>query len=193
MSGLFASFKSDARRRWKLLAITAIVILALVSSSYAHWRITAPSSPALYVTATIPPLELRMELDKREFQQGEEVVVRLSLKNIESEKVDVGFPQWAASNDDPGVRHVLNFVVRDANDTIVYIRFELFFQSVVDFSLEPGEQHSEILKWTQTYNQEPYAGQPFKTGTYKIIGQTSSYDVWPKSRFETPPITITIV
>jgi hypothetical protein len=182
---------SSIQKRWKLLGIALVGLIASASTVYAYWKITTPSSPTLYVTATSPPLELRMELDKTQFQLGETVIVRLFLKNIASQRVEVSFPHWAGG-DDPPVRHVLNFVVRDMNDIIVYIRFTSFFLSIYEFILEAGEQKIETLRWTQIYNEEPYSGQSVGTGTYKIVGQTVKYDTWPRSALETPPISITI-
>ena len=178
------------------MGLTTVIVIAMASIVYAYWRINAPSSPTLYVTATYPPLELRMELEKTEFQQGEKVAILLFLKNIGNEPVEIGFPKWSAWRGDTQ-RHVLNFIVKAENDTTVYIHFRTFYLSVYGFTLESGEQRIETLEWAQTYNQDPYSGQPFKLGEYKIIGQTMTYGILGKDlpkghRLETPPITITI-
>ena len=189
-----AYLKSSLRKHWKLLGLALVIVIVLSSSAYAYWRVNAPI-PALYVTATYPPLELRLELEKTEFQQGEKVVILLFLKNIGSEPVEIRFNQWWDAGDDH--RHVIRFIVQDENDTSVYIYPILMFLSVYDVVLEPGEQRIETYEWTQTYNQDPYYGQSFKLGAYKVIGETMTFGIvgrnLPKGhRLETPPIAITI-
>ena len=170
-------------RRWKLLGLSAAIILVSASVIYVYWRIHVPSSPILWVTATSPPLELRMELDKTEFQPNETITVNLFLKNIGSETVEIIFHHiWGYD-----VRHVLNFIIKDTNGTIVYRHFGMMRLALYPIVLGRGEQRTEILEWNQT----------LKPGTYKIMGQSMTYSIvgrnLPKGhRLETPLMTVTI-
>ena len=193
-SCLFAYLKTSMHRHWKLLGLALVIVIALSSSAYAYWRINA-SSPSLYVTATYPPLELRLELEKAEFQLEENVTVHLCLKNVDSKPVEIGFSSFCIG-DTPPFRRVLRFIVKDENGTDVYMHPVIMFLAVYDFVLQPGEQRIETYEWAQTYSLDPYAGQPFKPGKYQIMGQTLNYgirgDLLRDPILETPRITITI-
>lgn len=153
--------------------------------------ITVTITPPPRVTATYPPLELSMNLSKTAYQQNETIAVSLFLTNKGSETVEIIFPQeWVWD-------HVLRFIVKDENDTTVYLHPTLMYFAVYELVLEPGEQRIETYEWNQTYNLGPYYEQPFKLGTYKIIGQTMNYGIPGKNlpkghRLGTPPITLTI-
>jgi len=184
---LSASLKRSVGRHWKVLGLTAVILVTLASSAYAYWRINAPSSASLYVTATSPPLELRMELEKTELQLNETIIVRLFLTNIGSEKITIVFNYM---ND------MVGFIVEDENDTEVFVHPEMFLTAVRKVDLEPGDQISEMLKWSQKGNRPGNYGLSVSAGTYKIIGRTGKFGIVGKNlpkgyRIETPLITIT--
>jgi hypothetical protein len=178
-------------RRWKLFSLSIVIIFVLAASIYAYWRINAPSPSTLCVTATTPPLELRMELDKTEFQQNETIVVSLFLTNKGNEPVALSFTYFNG--------HV-GFIVKDENDTEVYVHSIMHLCLVDDVVLKPGEQITapwdDPTEWNQKGNMPgKYYGILVPPGTYKIIGCTGrvSFVGGPESgRIETPPITLTI-
>lgn len=187
------------RRHWKLLGLVAVALLGLASSVYAYWRINTPHSSTPYVTATSPPLELRMELDKTEFQQGETVRIRFYLTNIDENPVRIAF---AYRN------FIFGFIVKDENNTRVFLHPVIQITALKDVILKTGDQLNETLEWTQEFNQGSASGHPFKTGAYKIIGRTGTFylaegdwsetstfgDIsWgPLSQIETPTLAIVI-
>lgn len=179
------------RKHWKLLGLTTVIIISFASIAYAYWRNSA-SSPTLYVTATYPPLELRMELEKTEFQQNETIVIHLFLKNIGDETITIVFTY---AND------LVGFIVKDENDTEVYVHPITFLTAVEKVDLEPGDQITEYwwfpTEWDQKGNLAgKYDSIPVPPGTYKIIGRTGRFSIVgktsPRGRIETPAIAITI-
>ena len=184
------SFKG---RRWKLLGLSVVIIFVLASSAYVYWRINAPPSSTLCVTATSPPLELRMELDKTEFQQNETIVVSLFLTNKGSEPVTLAFGYQT---------DLVGFLVKDENDTEVYVHPHVYLPLTCDIVLEPDEQITSRAGYPTEWNQKgnlagKYYGKLVPPGTYKIIGSTVQFGIvdqtGPESgRIETPPITVTI-
>jgi hypothetical protein len=184
---LFSSLKRSVGRHWKVLGLTAVILVALASSAYAYWRINAPLSPTSYATATSPPLELRMELEKTQFQLNETIIVHLFLTNIGSEKVTIIFSY---------MNYMVGFVVEDENGTKVFEQPMGYLCTIKEVILEPGDQISETLEWHQVCNIHPFDHQPFALGTYRIIGRTGYHSIGGfeslPERFDTPPITITI-
>jgi hypothetical protein len=190
---------SSKGRRWKLLGLSVVTILALASSAYVYWRINAPPSSTLCVTATSPPFEFRMELDKKEFQLSETVAIRMSLKNIDEKPVRIAF-----SNEN----FIFGFEVKDENDTRVFLRPVWLRPAIEDVILQPSDQLNETLEWSQEASQGSAYGQSFEVGAYKIIGRTGTFylaegnwnetstfgDIsWgPLPQIETPSIAITV-
>jgi len=88
------SFRSlFASRKHRAALISAALILVLAVSTYAYLR-SLPPAAGPRVSLVSPPLEFSMELDKAEFQQGENVTVRLYLKNVSNETIEVGWGSY---------------------------------------------------------------------------------------------------
>lgn len=188
--GLSTYLKSSMRRHWKLLGLIAIIVIAMASTTYAYWLVNAPSSATLYVTATYPPLELRMELEKTEFQQGEEIPVHLSLRNLNDEQVNITFCEMG---------HYVDFRVLDKKNTEVFIYYAGALTALDEVILGPYDQIDRTFPWTQISNRPgEYDGKQVPAGTYKIIGFTGCIiqidleEFIPAFQFETPPMEITI-
>ena len=183
------SFKG---RRWKLLGLATVVFVALASSVYAYWRINASATP--YVTATSPPLELRMELDKTEYLLNETVAIHLSLKNIGDKTIKMFVPS---------LQQFVGFVIKDENNTVVLDFPYGGLLAIDDATLEPGGQISRTFDWPQIGHYPDGHGGVYQDsvppGTYHIIGRTEPYWIGSFDAFEhwtpwieTPPITLTI-
>lgn len=189
-------------RHWKVLGLVLIASLTSVSGAYAYWRLNAQPSSTPYSTAVSPPLELRLELDKTEFQLGETVVMRLFLKNIGDQTLTIDLahrdrpPAWG------------RFIVKHANDTRFFNWPEMDFPMADRFSIDPGEQVNRTFEWDQLGYGFDSNGRiielrkPASPGTYKIIGRTEDgvsgrgiavIEVQRTIKMETPPIVITIV
>lgn len=193
LSGWFLS-------HWKVLGLVLIAVLALASGVYAYWRFNTRTPSAPYTASVWPPLELRMELDKTQFQLGEMLTIRLFLKNINDANVKIAFSEGAIR---------LGFLVLDENGSVVFKMPLMTVESVEEVSLEPNGQISRVREWYQIGNiPNEYYEKQVPMGIYTIIGRTSpilsmpGYDLPPPSprrgsdpplrRIETPPIMITI-
>jgi hypothetical protein len=192
VSCLYAFLKNSLRRSWKLWGLAAVVLVALASSGYAYWRSNASPSSSLYVTATKPPIELRMELDKTEFQLNETVAIHLLLKNIGDGTIKIFFPYMNGG---------LGYVVKDANGVEIF-NFPLGgLCAIEEVTLDPGRQVTKALDWSQIgrpSNGDFGATYSVPSGTYYIIGRTELYlidsleaEQWTPW-IATPSITITI-
>lgn len=191
-SGLLAFWRRSVWRQWKLWGAAAVIVVALASSVYAYWAINAPGSPTLYVTATSPPLELRMELDKAAFARNETVAIHLALKNIGAETITIFAPF---------IDGFVGFIVKDGNGTVVLDYPSGGFAAVDEATLEPGDQLRKTFDWTQFGH---YPGESsgvireaVPPGTYQILGRTDralsySSEVGDWVDITTPAITITI-
>jgi hypothetical protein len=188
-------------RYWKILSLASITILALISGAYAYWRVNTQPSSAPYSIAVFPPLELRLELDKTEFQQGEVVVVRVSLTNIGDKNITLSFPSWGD----------IGFHVKDNNGELVDMGGPIspgfLIASVRNLPLPAGSKIERVLNWTQqrTWIDDPSLWSPGEEypqvppGTYKIVARTLTFSIYDSNGFvahsdelETPQIRITI-
>jgi len=182
-------------RRLKLLVLSTVAILVSASAIYVYWRISAPPSSTLCVTATQPPLELRMELEKTEFQLNETVAIHLSLKNIGNKMIRVFFPY---------IGKTVGFIVKDADSNVVYDFPYSGFTGIGEVILKSGVQINKTFHWSQIsfYNDGPDDGysDPVSPGTYYIAGRSELYSIaeslelvehWAL-RIETQSITIKV-
>lgn len=177
------SFKG---RRWKLLGLSVVAIFAFASSAYVYWKISASPSSTLYVTATSPPLELRMELDKTEFQLNETITAHLFLKNIDDKVIKMIFP-WVGNR--------FYFTVKASNGTLIYQSPRGVLQALDKATLDPNEVVQASHEWPKLRNILPnfdtpvgeLQSKPVPPDSYMIIGHTEA-----SPTLETPPITLTI-
>jgi len=183
-----SSFKE---RRWKLFGLSVVIIFVLASSAYIYWRINAPP-PTLCVTATSPPLELRMELDKTEFQLNETVAIHMSLKNIGDDPTTIFTGNY---------QQFVGFIVKDINNTVVLDSPYGGLPTIDEATLESGGQINKTFNWSQTGLYPDGSGgvvqRSVPHGIYHIIGRTVEHLVYSLGAedwidIKTPSITITI-
>jgi hypothetical protein len=171
--------------------LSAVLLIAFVSSAYAYWKITTPSIPTLYATAIDSPLELRVQLDKNEFELGERITIHFSLKNLKSENTSVVFAS---------MRHYFEFRVLDEKNREVFTT--LYWGGATETEavvLGPNEKLNQEQYWNQVSSVEgEYLWKQVPRGIYQIVGFTG-YMGWigresPTSatRIEAPPIPITL-
>jgi hypothetical protein len=137
---------------------------------------------------TQSPLELKLELGKIEFLQGESINITVSLKNIGTTSLTIFLPSVPAR---------VFYEVYDLNGTEVHWDQMMQAQMTEQFILEPNEQVSRTFTWDQlSYIYKPeYYHKNVPKGTYTIVGTTDRnlyVDGVHIGRLETPPITITI-
>jgi hypothetical protein len=170
--------------------LSAVLLIALVSSVYAYWRFTTPSTPSFYVTASYPPLELRVQLDKTEFALGEEVAVHLSLRNLNNRQVNITFSYLGV---------YVDFKILDKKNTVVFLTWYGGWQPALDeVTLAPQGQLSKILLWDQTSQTKEFYGQQVLADTYRIVGcsgpiyKIDQEKFVPAFEIEAPQMQITI-
>jgi len=177
---------------WKVLCLIATV--SLVSTAYAYYSLSKITSSSAVSTFAVHPLELRTELNKTEFQEGEMISVRISLKNISNRTVIVVFPDTRD----------FGFNITDVNGKIVYSNGGMYaaFFIEIEKTLQPNTELYRTLEQNLKDDIVLVPGNqvPLPKGTYKLIGLTSIfgayYENWESTGVQgpltTPPITITV-
>lgn len=158
----------------KALLLVLIVVVASVAVVHAYWRLLPPQAGPR-VSITSPPLEFSLEMDKTEFQQSENVTIRLSLKNMGNKTITLSWPNFLMSNFYLYGDRIMyfDFYVADANNTRVFQYTKEFgaAQSVLEETLNPGEQLVSVCVWYQKTGHSDYYAQVPK-GSYSVRGST---------------------
>jgi len=183
-----------ASRTRKAILLSALIAVTLGTAAYAYVASLPPHvGPRAAITSS--PVEFATELERAEFQQGENMTIKISLKNIGNRTITAKWPAYYSVGD--GRIMYFDFDVLDANNTLVY-RWTLdkfALQSVLVETLEPGEQLTSAYVWFQM-SDVPYTQVP--KGTYHIKGITHRFALTVNGQttsgilLETPTITITI-
>lgn len=178
-----------------MFILTVVVALLSAISVYGIHLLAGKGSASVASTLIAEPLELKLELDKTEFEQGEPVNITVSLKNIGNTTIEVSYAYRGSK---------VMYKVLDMNDTEIYEYGRAILTMVDEISLAPDEQVSHTFTWNQviwTYiwingHKMIYSEEQAPRGTYKIVGATAAsigvVGVGPLGQIETPPITITI-
>lgn len=193
---LVVSFRSlFASRMRRAALVSAALIIVLVVGTYAYLQ-SLPPAAGPRVSLVSPPLEFSMELDKAEFQQGENVTVRLYLKNVSNETIEVG---WGSYFGGELAGSTYDIAATDVNGSVVFQWSStfIFLPTVVERTLEPGEEFFGFHIWTQEMNwvDPPQVFVP--KGVYHIRGLTRRFSLTVDGQttvlsLQTPTITITI-
>jgi hypothetical protein len=191
----FNSLLGSRPRKVGLLA--AVLVIVLVVSSYAYMASLQPQEGPL-VSVISPPLEFSMQLNKTEFLLGEDVMVRLSLKNIGNETIGLSWADFRGYED---VLMYFDFIVTDSNNTVVFQYSKVYgaLFLVLDRTLNPGEQLVSAVPWIQitVHPQEVPSHQQVPAGTYNVRGLSRKMGLTVGNQttiitLETPTITFTI-
>jgi hypothetical protein len=184
--------------------VSAALIIVLVVGTYAYLQ-SLPPAVGPRVSLLSPPLEFSMELDKAEFQQGENVTVKLAMKNTGSEEITLMWTSFYQFLD-----RVLYFdiCITDSNGTVVFQWSRVYFAlgAVIEKSLNPGEQLTSMYFWYQEKYHYPEGQKPeysyqegqVPKGIYCIRGLSRQFTLTadgqttPLMTLETPSITIQI-
>jgi hypothetical protein len=175
----------------KVFALGVAVALLGAISVYAVDFFTGKESAASRVMSTLTwgQLELKLELDKTEFEQGEPINITGSLKNIGNTSITIIFSV-------SGTRVL--YEIHDANGTKVQ-KWPMVFLGALDrFTLEPNEQVSITYTWNQNsiISEYEFYQKQVPKGTYTIVGKTVTFRIGDErllyEPLKTPPITITI-
>lgn len=154
----------------KVVLLAAAIAAILATSAYAYMTSLPPHEGPL-VSITSPPLEFSMRMNKTEFVQGENVTIRLSLKNISNKTITLTWPDCYAA----GGKYipVFDFRITDVNGTLVYQFAQSGSSSLameLTETLNPGDQMGFTFVWYQRTGY-PESAQVSK-GTYCVRGST---------------------
>lgn len=157
---------------WKALSLIAVAVLALASGVYAYWINSVPSAPSPATsTATSYPLELRIELNKTEFQLEEMVTISASLRNISNKTIILHYPSWLPYTND------FTFNITDESGREIYTWTKNFAHLYVtrEYTLEPGAEKRGTLQWPQINDvivekaNNVFENEKVSKGMYKVI------------------------
>lgn len=200
LAGLKGIFHSRAR---KAAFLVAVIVGALAATVYAYYALLPPpAGPRVSITS--PPLEFSIELNKAEFQYGENLTMIFTVKNISNETVIIArsYPlflgsivtesQGASSQPDNWLTLAFHFgfSITDINGTEVdrCDRGSLTVEYTV--RIEGGGYIKQTYFWNR-----PLALGFLPSGVYQIRGLIYQFTVngsWPPITLETPTITLTV-
>jgi hypothetical protein len=177
----------------KKVFVLGLAVALLGALSVYGMNLLAGGRSASVTTSTLTegPLELKLELDKTEFIQGEPINITVSLKNIENTTISVTYAYFATR---------VGFKIFYSNGTKAIERGRTPLASTEDVSFAPGEQVNRTFVWNQLVDiivgRTYYGEQQASKGTYQIVGTTGTSIevkgmlVW--GMLETLPMTISI-
>ena len=198
-SSFFKNLVSSRFRKAIIVAISIIVIL--IVGAYAY-RVSFPPQVGPEVTVTSPPLQFSMQIDKTEYNLGENVSITFRLKNTSNETLTIEYKNPT----EPVIPEKLfNFVIQNASNQDMYQGILNGYGNLTSgtfFTLGPNEEKIETNFWNQMASVLDHPGGsyilvPVTVGTYNIIGIMPSLDAFRVNGgswiiLETPSITFTV-
>jgi hypothetical protein len=169
VNGWFAS-----HRRIAILLIT-LVIVSVAASAYGYF-LSLPSVGGTRVSSLIlQPLRLSMELNKTEFQQGENITVEFCLENLGNKNLTIVVTNRLLYQRRPPPI-LFDFDIVAENGTTVYTFSEdrIWFPDVYEYTIVPGENLTQTYIWDQTIPDHSGKTMGFKAspGSYSVRGVT---------------------
>jgi len=135
-----------------------------------------------------------MKLDKAEYKLGENVTIRLSVKNIDNKTITLTWYEYYMYDN---ALMYFDFYIIDANGTLVYqwTKDHAALQAVLKRTLSPGEQLTSVYPWYQLNGYPNEAQVP--AGTYTVRGSTRKVGLTVEDQtaaitLETPTVTFII-
>jgi len=181
----------------RIIALTAaVLIVILVVSMYAIYRSSFPLSKGSRASIISGPVEFSVETDRSDFHQGENMSVRVSLRNIGNKTITLTYGGYYMSLDK---RAYFDFHVLDENYTRIYRWSQLHGETLAGriLVINASEQVTSYFSWYMAYDY-PNDTTLVAPGKYWIIGSTRQAGLSIDGRenvlldLETPSIAITI-
>ena len=188
-----------AKHPLRVALLVTIVVAIVATSAFAFWL--SPQSRSGPAASTVsPPLEFAIELDKTEFQLGENITVRLSMKNIGNNTISVVWPNHYGG--------VLDFLITDENGTYADGNGTYVYQLTDNtgawamekwITLDAGEDFVNTFVWEQNYYSAS-ANRYFavSAGDYFVKGLSRQFRLNAEGQtikgmtLETPAVAFTI-
>lgn len=175
-----------------MISVLAAVLILLGVYAYSYYvKLQTQAGPRVSVLS--PPLEFWIELDKAAFLQGENVSIRVGLRNASNETVNATWFQNSVSN-----RQwvFFDFSVMDENGTVVFSYYGTHGRTdgTWERTLTPRQQLIVTFSWLT--EDENYALVP--KGDYSVRASTRNFELALGSNstyitLETPTISIAVL
>jgi len=125
------------------ILLVSVLLVASIAVSVYFGSFKPRATRASIVSS---PLEFSIELNKTDFQQGENVSMLVGLKNTSNETIDI---EWSSYNVENGQRMYFDFSVTDENNTVVYDWYYIHGRAaaVKHKTLMPEEQLIVVYPW----------------------------------------------
>ena len=169
MNGWFAS-----HRRIAALLIT-LVIVSVAASAYGYF-LSLPSVGGTRVSSLIlQALRLSMELNKTEFQQGENFTIKFLLENICKKNLTiVVFDMVMYQRRPPPILFDFDIIAENGTTVYNFSGDHVIFPQVYEYTIMPGENLSQTYIWGLAIPD--YSGKTMgfylSSGSYSVIGVT---------------------
>ena len=158
------------RRHLRLVSASVVFAIGLMMvSAFSVSLIPAPRHIA-YVESF--PLHLSIELEGQEFSVGENITIRLVLKNLSNGSVSLMYPELLWSEDGITFYHI--GVGLYANGTRWAIRSDSGALATCSFVLSPFEEIAETMIW----DQKLFSTFPISIGAYNLTATISPGHSW---------------
>jgi len=182
-------------------ASVAFAIGLMMVSAFSVALIPAPKHMAFVENY---PLWASIELEKQEFNAGENVTATCKLKNIGNEAITIHFSQEMRELDESGgvphsYRVYFNLVVTDTEGNTVF-SWQInrgATGNIVSISVGPGEELSNTFMWNQKTKDVGGLGEQVPPGTYLVKAKVAPRALlWindgPWITLETPSILLVV-
>lgn len=174
----------------RVALLVTIVVAMVATSAFAYW-LSPPHMSGPKASTVSSPLEFTIELDKAGFQQGENVTMRLSLKNISNKTITVTW--WNRQ----AMGMYFDFCILDENGTAIYswTTGRLSMPAVNVKTLSPNEELVSVCNWEQNYDSP--STTPVPKGSYSVKGLSRVFELAADGQtlrmtLETPTIAFSI-
>ncbi len=158
--------------------ITGVLVIICVMGIFLYQKSNSEAAGENTANVIENGAKLTISLDKTEFNQGENIDIKLVVQNLREENVTFTFSSG----------YQFDLVVYDENFEVVcaWSDDKEFIEAFTSLSLEPEESHNWVWNWNQmVYEKLTGEYSPINPGTYHLRGILIGY-------IETPCLRITI-
>jgi len=165
---------SVSRRRIAALLI-ALVVVAAAAGAYGYF-LSLPSVGGTRISSLIlQALRVSMELNKTEFQQGENITIKFLMENIGKKNLTiVVFDSLMYQERKPPILFDFDIVAENGTAVYNFSKDHVVFPVVYEYTIVPGENLTQTYIWDQTIPD--YSGKTMgfrlSSGLYSVRGIT---------------------
>jgi len=165
---------SASRRRIAALLITLVIVL-VAASAYGYFLSLSSVGGTRVSSLILQPLRLSMELNKTEFQQGENITIKFLMENIGKKNLTiVVFDSLMYQERKPPILFDFDIVAENSTTVYNFSKDHVVFPTVYEYTIMPGENLTQTYIWDQTIPD--YSGKTMgfrlSSGSYSVRGIT---------------------